>query len=184
VLPQQVLLVPAPAPGSSSAGSTGGGAKAALADAQGAIHAMLQGVREGSYQDAGQLDRLKAHAAAPAAQKLSEAQAHASRLSEAASSYDQALQAGGQKVAGLLTETSGAASKVLIPLRMMRADTEQDTLALKEDHKVQSHASGPHCDPSALATKESQLTWFPWYTQIRDPLGDQRDQEGNEVCRN
>lgn len=132
-------------------------AKADLAEAQGAIHAVLQSIPASSYNDQNHMGRLKGSAEASVAGKISEAQAHSKKLSEAAVSYDKALEASGQKVAGLLVDTMNAASKVLIPLRMMRADTEQDTLALKEDHGASNAAPGPRCDPSAMATKESQL---------------------------
>jgi DNA repair exonuclease SbcCD ATPase subunit len=135
-------------------------AKTDLAESQGAVHAVLQAIPRSSYNDQSHMERLKGSAEASVARKISEAQAHSKKLSEAAVSYDKALEASGQKVAGLLVDTMNAASKVLIPLRMMRADTEQDTLTLKEDHDASSVAAVPRCDPSALAAKESQLKGY------------------------
>ena len=53
-----------------------------------------------------------------------------------------------------------AAGKALIPLKLLKADSEEDAVKLHEENKELAHAAAPQCDVSALAAKTQTINGY------------------------
>jgi hypothetical protein len=97
--------------------------------------------------------------------KIGEALAEAEKLMAAADGYDGDSDKASQELAGLLRAVQTVAGKAMIPLRLMKADSEEAAISIKEDHESRAHARRPTCDANKLA---SEVARFKGY---RDELG-------------
>lgn len=135
-------------------------AKADLAEGRGAQHEVLQSIRMSSVHAVELLKRAAGASGGAAAGKINEAIALNEKLSEAANVYDQQAAADVEQVDGLLDKMRLAAGKALIPLKLLKADSEEDAVKLHEENKELAHAAAPQCDVSALAAKTQTINGY------------------------
>jgi len=134
-------------------------AKAELAEIRTAQRGLSQGLRA----DAGRIEALlrTAGAAAPlaASAKLQEVVASVGKLSEAAEALGAGAEQGAQELSRSLDDAARAGAKVLIPLRLMRADAEEAAVSIHEEQEKSAHkaSTGPACDLAALTAKVQSL---------------------------
>ena len=78
---------------------------------------------------------------APAASKINEAITQSEKLMSETNDFVGALDAQTQELSGECDAVRVAAGKVMIPLRLIRADSEEDAIAIKENGDARIHAT-------------------------------------------
>jgi hypothetical protein len=131
-------------------------AKATLVELRAKQRKVLQGMRF----PAGLFPELLKHMPQVAVPKLQEAAQHSEKLAKAAEAYDSRAEADAQKVSHNVDVTMSASAKVLITLRLIRADAEEAAISIKRERGVQAALTnrGPaSCDAAALTAKAQQM---------------------------
>lgn len=93
----------------------------------------------------------------PAASKINEAINDSEKLMKEADGFVSNMQSTKQEFAGLWDQVRMAAGKVMIPLRMMKANSEEDAIAIKENGESHLHAIAPKCDAATLSAEVAKL---------------------------
>jgi hypothetical protein len=96
----------------------------------------------------------------PAGAKIAEAIGESEKLMAAVDEFVAANEKDGQQLSSQLDAVQLAAGKALIPLRLMKADSEEAAIAIKEDGKSRAHALRPKCDANSLAAEVSRLQGY------------------------
>lgn len=94
----------------------------------------------------------------PAAVRIEEAEEKVKKLMAVIATFDKEADADVQHMSALLDDVQRAASKVLIPLRLMHADSEEAAVAIDEEADATSHPSQPKCDAASLRSREQLLS--------------------------
>lgn len=121
----------------------------------------FQALRVATSQGADVLNAAANHARGkPAAGKIAEAIAQSEKLMASVDSYASANEGEAQKLSSLLDAVQMAAGKALIPLRLMRADSEESAIAIKDESESLAHARKPECDAVQLASEVARLKGY------------------------
>merc|ERR1719421_615385 len=131
-------------------------AKAEMAEAQGKLHSVMQAIRFAANSGKDLLQSSLKEVSA-GKDKISDAIAASDKLAAASEEFDTQSQAMVSKVTGELDDSTRMVNKVLIPLKTMHADTEEDAVNIKEEEEQSQAANVPTCDASALAAKVAKL---------------------------
>eukprot|EP00747_Dinoflagellata_sp_TGD_P024520 gnl/TRDRNA2_/TRDRNA2_130605_c0_seq3.p1 gnl/TRDRNA2_/TRDRNA2_130605_c0~~gnl/TRDRNA2_/TRDRNA2_130605_c0_seq3.p1 ORF type:complete len:593 (+),score=204.49 gnl/TRDRNA2_/TRDRNA2_130605_c0_seq3:74-1852(+) len=92
---------------------------------------------------------------------LMEAVQHSEKLVSLATEDPAAKSDGAAEVSGLFDGVTQAANKALIPLRLLRADAEEDAISAKDEEKTQkSLHRGPSCNVEDLAAKAKKIEGY------------------------
>lgn len=128
-------------------------AKTKLQEIQSVQHMVFQELQHSEARAAGLLRQVAGRASSSAATHVNEAIGHTQQLLEAAEAFEANSGKDVQTISGLLDNVISVANKVLIPLRMMSATSEEEAIAIKEDSNAHAHSLRPTCDAAALGSK-------------------------------
>jgi len=92
--------------------------------------------------------------------KIAEAIGESEKLMAAVDDFVAANDKDAQQLAAQLNAVQLAAGKALIPLRLMKADSEEAAIDIKEESKSSAHAMRPNCDAASLAAEVSKLNAY------------------------
>jgi hypothetical protein len=135
-------------------------AKDDLNSIDGIQHEEMQKIRGAAVHDDEILKRIASQAESPASAKINEAIQQLNTLAETAISYDNKRSELVQKVSRALDEVQKAAQKSAIPLRMIKAEDEEDAIKVKEDAEQITHVHKPNCDLNTIKARQSQLNEY------------------------
>jgi len=93
----------------------------------------------------------------PAAGNINQAIGFSEKLMSEADSFASDLQSEKQELSALCDNVRLTAGKVMIPLRLMKADSEEEVIAIKENGESRAEARAPKCDATDLAAKVAKL---------------------------
>jgi len=134
--------------------------KAAYGEVVAAQQKAAQAFRVATSQGQESLKNAAGRAAVPAASKINEAISQSQKLQTEADNFVGGLDAQAQELSGECDAVRAAAGKVMIPLRLMRADSEEDAIAIKENGDARIHAMSPKCDAGALGAEVAKLKGY------------------------
>jgi len=97
------------------------------------------------------------HAGQPAVMKINEAMSQSEKLQKEADGFAADLQSKSQELGSLCDNVRMTAGKAMIPLRLMKADSEEDAITIKEDSETHAKAKAPKCDAGKLSGEVSKL---------------------------
>jgi len=117
----------------------------------------IQALRVATTQGKDVLERAAGRAGQSAAMKINEAIGLSEKLMTEADSFGGALQSEKDEISALWDNVRLTSGKVLIPLRLMKADSEEDAIAIKENGENHQQALAPKCDAVALAAKVAKF---------------------------
>eukprot|EP00427_Karlodinium_veneficum_P020659 CAMPEP_0169102734 /NCGR_PEP_ID=MMETSP1015-20121227/22328_1 /TAXON_ID=342587 /ORGANISM="Karlodinium micrum, Strain CCMP2283" /LENGTH=579 /DNA_ID=CAMNT_0009163861 /DNA_START=71 /DNA_END=1807 /DNA_ORIENTATION=- len=92
--------------------------------------------------------------------KIAEAIGESEKLMAAVDDFVAANDKDVEQLAAQFDAVQLAAGKALIPLRLMKADSEEAAIAIKEESKSSAHAMRPNCDAASLAAEVSKLNAY------------------------
>lgn len=93
----------------------------------------------------------------PATSKINEAIAQADKLMQVADDYAASSGKSVQEVSSKTDSVRLAAGKALIPLRMLKAESEESAINIKEESESRAHAGAPKCDINKLGAETARL---------------------------
>lgn len=134
-------------------------AKTELSEIRQATQAMLHSIQADAGRIATLLRAASSSAPTLAVTKLNEVTAGTEKLAQAAASFGGSSERDAQEVGAALDGALQAASKALIPLRLIRADAEEAAASVHEEQERSAHTAskGPACDSAALSAKVQRL---------------------------
>lgn len=132
-------------------------AKAAIADARDALHGAMSGIAFAAKSVSDVAMHLRGKLPATVESKLAVVEEKSNALSESAASFDQSFAKQVDGVVSVLDTSSRSAARLLIPLRLHRADVEEEAVDLHEKQHHPSAVSRVHCDAASLSGKAQQL---------------------------
>mmetsp|Transcript_74592 Transcript_74592/g.132247 ORF Transcript_74592/g.132247 Transcript_74592/m.132247 type:complete len:600 (+) Transcript_74592:72-1871(+) len=134
-------------------------AKTDLLELRSAQHRVMQASALALTHDADLLRKaLAAGGNGPAAVKIEEAEGQLKKLLAVIGTFDKEADADVQRISALLDDVQLAAGKVLIPLRLMHADSEEAAVAIDEEAEARSTPMHPQCDAASLRKKVELLS--------------------------
>jgi len=95
-----------------------------------------------------------------AASKIAEAIAQSEKMMAAVDDYSAASDSEAQKLASLLDSVQLAAGKAIIPLRLMKADSEESAINIKEESESRAHARKPQCNAVELSAEVARFKGY------------------------
>lgn len=131
-----------------------------LNEARSAQGAVLQQILTNNQFAAEVLQKAAKTAPQPAQAKLQEAGQHSEKVTASAKDSDAKEQDAVQKLIGVFQDTQRALSKAVIPLKMAKAEAEENVIAAKEEGESAVHLNKATCNPSALAEKVQKLAKY------------------------
>lgn len=117
----------------------------------------VQALRVATTRGKESLKNAADRAGMPAASKINEAINDSEKLMQEADSFAADLESEKQEVGALWDSVKLTAGKVMIPLRLMRADSEEAAIAIRENGESRAHARTPQCDAAELGAKVAKL---------------------------
>jgi len=133
-------------------------AKTALAEAKQAMHGAVSDTAMTANSIADVTMHLQGRLPANVAGKLAAVKENSNKLKASALDFDTSLSKQVDSITSLLDASSRSAARLLIPLRLHRADVEEEEVDLHEkQHHSTALASRVHCDAAGLSGKAQQL---------------------------
>jgi len=135
-------------------------ASAELTELQSQQQELLQRLRIDSNKVESLLRKVGGEVSAPT--RLGEAADHCKKLAEASEAHGRSVDEAVPQITGALTEFSRASSSALVPLRLLRADAEEDAVSAHEEQEriTRKASKGPSCDQLGISSKIRQLTGY------------------------
>lgn len=121
---------------------------------------LLQQLRIDSNKVESLLRRVGGEISEP--RRLGEAADHCKKLAEASEAYGRSADEEVPQLSSAFTEVARASSSALVPLRLLRADAEEDAVSAREEQeRISRKASkGPACDQLGISSKIRKLTGY------------------------
>jgi len=124
-----------------------------LNEARSAQQGVLQQILETNHFAGEVLDRAGKTVQMPAKGKLDEVGQHSEKVVSSAKDQDAKASDAVTALSGAFQDTQRAIGKAIIPLKMMKAEAEENVIAAKEEGKSAEHMDAVTCNPSELAEK-------------------------------
>jgi len=134
-------------------------AKDELNSVSGALHQMMQNIRAESVHETGLMESAAKNAGA-AQPHINEAIQHANKLADASIDFDDKQNALVQTLSQNFDSVQRSAGKLAIPLQMMKAEGEEDTIKVKEQKEENTHVHQASCDLSTIQAREQKLAGY------------------------
>jgi len=133
-------------------------AKASIADVRGAFHGVMSQIAFTANSISDVAQHLRSKLPANAASKLAAVEESSNTLRESAANFDVSFAKQVDGVVSVLDTSSRSAARLLIPLRLHRADEEEAAVDLHEkEHHAAAASQFVHCDAASLSGKAQQL---------------------------
>lgn len=121
----------------------------------------VQALRVATSRGDENLKAAASHAAGEAASaRINEAIGQSDKLMAAAEEFASGSGDEARELPSLLDGVRIAAGKVMIPLRLMKADSEETAIAIKEEGDSRAHALKPKCDAAALSAEVARFKGY------------------------
>jgi len=132
-------------------------AKDSITDAKGGLHGVMSGIAFTAKSVDDVAMHLRGKLPASAASKLAAVEESSHKLRESAASFDESFAKQVDVVVSMLDSSSRSAARLLIPLRLHRADVEEEAVNMHEKQHHAAAASQVHCDATHLSERAQQL---------------------------
>jgi hypothetical protein len=140
-----------------SQGQNADKAKADYEEVSMAQQKAAQALRVATTRGKENLEYAAGRAEPSAASKINEAIGESEKLMKEADAFVNEVQSKKPELNALWDDVRVQAGKVMVPLNLMKADSEESVIAIKEEHESRAHARAPQCDVVKLMGEVARL---------------------------